>query len=604
MGRQTLPSELLFKPVSDLKLSTRARNVLKQCDIRTFGQLYLTNEQVLSETSNCGKVTLDEIKYVIERELTGEEKFNCKTTVGKLHFSPRAENCLVGVGIDTLEKLINISIPKLLEIKNLGGKSALEVIIKVKELKDTIPSLEDCQTHYWGVEVKGKSINTTLGNVLINYPIDFLPIEDELILILKREGIKTIRELLLQEENVFYLKYKGRIFDRFYYYNHSLMRQTRGAAHIPETLVYNDLPEGLDYLREKIVSRDSKLWTESIFSGLTPRELLMIKQYYGFDGPKNTLQEIGDKFDLTRARIQQIIKKIKNKILSNIYFENVNFLLWFHIFGFIQGGVFLQEVFQKEFNTYFKDPSINTNTFCEMLLDIDPMFESVSYNVWGMAILPIEHYQGVIEEGIKLLQKGPIEQGDLLNELKQKPLYFSIKSKDDPVSGVLDNFIPACLASAQSLALTSLGSYALETRDGTMVQGIINILREEGKPLHYMDILDKVNENAKEENKVTVQYARAILANHKKIFARVGRGIYGLTEWGIKEYKHISDYIYEILKKHKKPLYYKQISKIVNQTHFTKEQTIYNALTQDERFERTKSGYYSIKNDLLDKDIN
>lgn len=593
MGKKMLPPDLLFKPINELKISTRASNVLKQCDIKTFGQLYLTNEQVLAGTSNCGKVTLNEIKQVIEKELYGEEKYNCKTTVGKLRFSPRAENCLLSSGVDTLEKLINISIPNLLEIKNLGGKSTEEVILKIKELKDNIPSLMECQNNYWGVSIKEQGVKTLLGNIVIHYPIDFLPVEEEIIIILKDKGIGTIKELLLLDESDVFLELKGRLFDRIYFYCNSLMKQTAGAAYNKKVLTYSDLPQSLDYLREKVVAQDCRLWSERIFIGLSEREREMIKLYYGFMGEKKTLQEIGDKYELTRARIQQIIKKIKNRILSNIYFNNITLLMWFHTFGLIQGGVFLQEVFQKEFNTYYKDPTINTNALSEMLLDMDPIFEQVSFNVWGMTILPLDHYEGVIEEGIRLLQKGPIEQEDLLEELKQKPLYFSIKSREEYVSGVLDNFIPACLASAQSLALTNMGSYTLESREGTKVQGIINILREEGKPLHYMEILERVN--AKSDNKVTVQYARAILANHKQLFARVGRGTYGLTEWGIKEYKHISDYIYEILKQHEKPLYYKQISKMVNKTHYTKEQTIYNALTQDQRFKRTKSGYYTVE---------
>lgn len=603
MSKEGLPLELLFKPISQLKLSTRARNVLKQCDIKTLGQLNLISDQIIAGTSNCGKVTLAEIKYAIEKELSTKEKFNCKTGLGKLHFSPRVENCLLSVGIDSIEKLINISVPALFDIKNLGGKSALEVILKVKEIKESTPVINQCQTHYWGVKINYKNERSAFESIIINYPVEFLPIEEEILLILKQEGIEKIDDLLKMEESTLYLKYKGRIFDKIYHYIHSLMKQacittSHEDAEISGDLTYQKLPLLLNSMREKIVAKDSKLWSDSIFEGLSNREIEMIKLYYGFSTKNCTLQEIGDKFNLTRARIQQIIKKIKVKILANVYFKNIHLLLWFHTFGFTQGGVFLQEVFHKEFNTYYKDISTNTNALSEMLLDIDPMFENLSYNVWGMSILPLEHYQKVIEEGIKLLQQGPLEQSDLLNELKQIPLYFNLKAKDVPVSGVLDNFIPACLASAQSLSLTSVGSYTLESREGTKVQDIINVLRKSGKPMHYMDIIKKVNEVACDDNRVTIQYARAILANHKQIFARVGRGIYGLTEWGIREYKHISDYIYEILMESKTPLYYKQISKIVNKTHFTKEQTIYNSLTQDQRFVRTRSGYYTAKQKL------
>ncbi|SHK03595.1 Sigma-70, region 4 [Anaerobranca californiensis DSM 14826] len=519
-----------------------------------------------------------------------EEKLNSKTSITKLSLTSRAENCLLGEGINTLEKLINTPIPKLLEIKNLGGKSLEEVVVKIKEFKEQNPYSKEWQNIYWGVKVSDQGMKTTLGNIIINYPIDFLPIE-ELIILLKRKGVKNIKELLKLDEWESFLNYKGRIFDRLYKYNHKLMEQTAGAAYYEKILTYNQLPVALDFIREKIVAVDSRTWTENIFKGLSSREMEIIQKYYGLKGARLTLQEIGDQYGLTRARIQQIVKKIKNKVLGNIYFENLIILMWFHTFGLLQGGVFLQEIFQKEFNTYYKDLSIDNNGLSEMLLDIDPMFQSLTYNVWGMTVLPIEHYQKIIEEGVQILQKGPLDEKNLLKELKQRPLYYSIKSRQEYVTGVLDNFIPACLASAQNLALNPMGNYTLEEKEGTKIQSIINVLREEGKPLHYHEILKRVNSKG---GNITVQYARAILANHKEIFARVGRGIYGLVEWGIKEYKHISDYIFDILTKADKPLYYKEICKIVNTTHYTKHQTIYNALTQDARFKRTKTGYYTI----------
>lgn len=591
LNKKQLPPHLANKRVEEMQLSARARKVLKELNITTFGQLYETDEEILAKASNCGKATLKEIKNLIFTEISVVEKYNKKTSITKLSFSSRAENCLLGEGISTVERLINTSIPKLLEIKNLGGKSLEEVVVKIKEFKEQYPYAKSWQNVYWGVEVSDQGMMTTLGNIIINYPIDFLPIE-ELVLILKKKGVNNIKELLRLDEGELFLNYKGRIFDRLYKYNNKLMEQTAGAAYCEKILTYNQLPVALDFIREKIVAKDSKTWTENIFKGLSSREKEIIQKYYGFMGDRLTLQEIGDQYGLTRARIQQIVKKIKGKILSNIYFENSIILMWFHTFGLLQGGVFLQEIFQKEFNTYYKDPSIDNNALSEMLLDIDPMFENLTYNVWGMTVLPIEHYQKVIEEGVQILQKGPLDEKDLLKELKQRPLYFSIKSRQEYVKGVLENFIPACLASAQNLALNPMGNYTLEVKEGTKVQSIINVLREEGKPLHYNVILERINK--KGESNITVQYARAILANHKQIFARVGRGTYGLVEWGIKEYKHISDYIYDILTRYNKPLYYKEICKIVNSTHYTKHQTIYNALTQDERFKRTKTGYYTI----------
>jgi RNA polymerase primary sigma factor len=59
---------------------------------------------------------------------------------------------------------------------------------------------------------------------------------------------------------------------------------------------------------------------------LTPRESEVICMFYGLDGkPAMSLEEIGDKFDLTRERVRQIKEKAirrlkhttKNKVLKS-----------------------------------------------------------------------------------------------------------------------------------------------------------------------------------------------------------------------------------------------------------------------------------------------
>lgn len=63
--------------------------------------------------------------------------------------------------------------------------------------------------------------------------------------------------------------------------------------------------ESLDYYRDSI---------EDLFETLTPREADVLKLHYGWDGPEYTLEEIGEKFDLTMERI----RKIKNKALQRM----------------------------------------------------------------------------------------------------------------------------------------------------------------------------------------------------------------------------------------------------------------------------------------------
>ncbi|WP_350342613.1 DNA-directed RNA polymerase subunit alpha C-terminal domain-containing protein [Proteinivorax tanatarense] len=588
-------SNVLFKPISKLGLSARAQRVLNDKEIKTLGQLALMDEEELVKTTNCGEYTIQEIKETLKRQLGKGTTIKSDTSINDIGLSSRAKNCLKKCGVYNVKELLNISVRELLSIKNLGNKSAEEIMYKINLIIEEEKDAKKWKNKFWGQRTGiGDEREKLLSLLIGQYPIHLLPLEEEILDVCYREDIKNLSQLVCLDEFELYKEYKGRMFNKLFSVNCALLKQLPFLNKANErNLNYREIESLLHILRDYLLTKDGDLWIERVFDGIDTREFKMLSLFYGLDGEICTLQEIGDRYGLTRARIQQIIKKMKAKIMSNIYFSNIHFIAWLHVYTLVQGGVLTHDHFTNELNTYLKVPSINIANFSSMILDIDPMYQQINYDVWGMGVLPLEHYSELIKTGVDILQKGSYKEKELLNILKDREIYLTLNRRYTPVSGMLDNFIPACLASANCFEVNSQGNVNFEEREGTKVNIIINTLRREGRALHYKEIIKKANQ--RDGQSITTQYARAILANHKDVFARVGRGIYGLVEWGIKEYPHIADYIYDILKEQKEPMYYKKIARIVGQTHFTKEQTIYNALTQDHRFKRYKSGYYTLR---------
>ena len=56
---------------------------------------------------------------------------------------------------------------------------------------------------------------------------------------------------------------------------------------------------------------------ETVLKLLNDRERNVVKAFYGIDGPEMTLEEIGNKFGLTRERVRQIKEKAIRRLRGN-----------------------------------------------------------------------------------------------------------------------------------------------------------------------------------------------------------------------------------------------------------------------------------------------
>ncbi len=62
---------------------------------------------------------------------------------------------------------------------------------------------------------------------------------------------------------------------------------------------------------------------DSILSMLDEREAKIIKMRYGIDGPKYTLEQVGEEFDVTRERVRQVEQKVIQKLREHEWLQKM-----------------------------------------------------------------------------------------------------------------------------------------------------------------------------------------------------------------------------------------------------------------------------------------
>ena len=149
-------AQVLNIPVSNFELSVRSRNCLQKMGIDTLGDLTRTSEGELLSSKNFGETSLYEIREILSSKglsigqfaqekkqsdppvdtshLSPDERAMLDRPISDLNLSVRARKCMVRLGLNTIGELIRKTGDDLLECKNFGVTSLVEVREKLTEI--------------------------------------------------------------------------------------------------------------------------------------------------------------------------------------------------------------------------------------------------------------------------------------------------------------------------------------------------------------------------------------------------------------------------------------------------------------------------------------
>jgi len=372
-----------------------------------------------------------------------------------------------------------------------------------------------------------------------------------------------------------------------------------------------------------------------LFSELNDREKDILVRRFGLHGKdKETLEYIGKVHNLTRERIRQIetssVKRLQQldvlekhlgslkKVIVSILEEHgglmeKDYLLSVLVFFSLNSGrsdVNDQEIHKRYLN--FLIAKLLNNEFEESVTsrEILPSYKLKYQN--------IKHFDEIISALVEVLEeKDNIHKtSDVLGFIKELDEFEKHKEhvnteNNIDISGALyseyfnedydllneHKVLYSVLKVAKKIDQNKFGHWGLKRSRAinpkTINDKIYLIMRHTGKPMHFVEIADKINEvkfDAKIANPATV-HNELIL---DKKYVLIGRGIYSLKEWGYKS-GTVADVIREVLTEADTGLSREDVISRVLEKRMVKKTTIILSLMNRENFKRVDNKYYLLE---------
>lgn len=331
--------------------------------------------------------------------------------------------------------------------------------------------------------------------------------------------------------------------------------------------------------------------TKKLLSPLSGRAKDVVTSRFGItDGAeRKTLEAIGKQYGITRERVRQIeqfaLATIKK---SEIYTEFSN------VFDELKevinklGGIVAEHDFLGKIS---KDAEMQNHVHFYLTLGDDFKKHKEDDNFhhrWtiNQKVTDIVHnaltelYAGLDNEEL-------VSESNIINAFTEKLIELSPEYRNEEI-------IKRYLTISKLIGKNALGEWGKTSSSHIHTRGIKDyaylVMRKFGSPMHFKDVAKDISKYFSKKAHVATTHNELIKDER---FVLVGRGVYGLREWG-----HIGgvvrDVIIEVLKEAKKPMKKEIIIEQVLKKRVVKANTIIVNLQNSDFFKKTKDGLYDL----------
>jgi Sigma-70, region 4/HB1, ASXL, restriction endonuclease HTH domain len=338
---------------------------------------------------------------------------------------------------------------------------------------------------------------------------------------------------------------------------------------------------------------------EDMFLVLSDKEKdVIVKRFSLNNKPKMTLERIGQEFSVTRERIRQIEKialgklrrTVKSTKLSDISALAVEIME-------NKGGVSTETgLISDILNVIGSSQEVDAHII-QLSLNITPELEKTDksnlfFPFWRLSEITESNVKKIVEAGITVLKKKKdvMDNNELAGQAQKLIIAQDIKVPDATIASALevDRRVKKLKEGFGLMTWRHINPRSI--RDKAYI-----VLKKTDKPLHFIEIANKISEAGFDKKVVTTQAVHNELIRYDQ-FVLVGRGLYALKEWGFKK-GTVADVIEDLLAK-KSPMSKQEIIQGVLKQRQVKKGTISLNLQKNEHFVRVGRAMYSLDKKL------
>lgn len=383
---------------------------------------------------------------------------------------------------------------------------------------------------------------------------------------------------------------------------------------------------------EEVANLDAVEIINNLFNELSDRERDVLMRRYGLSNQgKETLESIGAVHKLTRERIRQIetvgIKKLQQLKNLNEYVKNLHriILQLLEEHGGLMEKNYLLDILASFSSNGFKaspETELKHKNYLNFLITklLHSEFEevinsSVFLDSYKLKYQELAHLEELTGELLKKIgeAKHVLETDELIKLIHDLENYknnedkFTTKNtldianvlqfdlfEEDPEIINQNKTLYSILRAAKKIDQNKFGLWGVhnwrEIKPKTINDKIFLVLKHKGEPMHFEQIAEEINKISFDDKKANAATVHNELILDDK-YVLVGRGLYGLKDWGYKS-GTVTDVIKEIFQQNEnKPLTREEVIAKVLQKRFVKKATIVLSLMNKEVFDKVEGKY-------------